>query len=134
MDAQTIIQFIFPMLTFVTVGACILLFSMTTTLRQSNTDLRDRVTDVEAENKRHEATIKSQAEKIDAQSEEIALWAKTVTGEVHLVAITDLLTHHHDQAVKVWEQWGVRLDHVDTGIDGVRVLLARLVELEERKP
>jgi hypothetical protein len=124
MDLATIVQFIFPLLTCIAIGIGILLLSMTTTLRQSNQDLRERVRDVETENARHETTIKAQATKIEAQSAEIALWSKTVTGEVHLVAITDLLTHHHERATKVWEAWGVKLDHVDA-------LLTRIVEIEE---
>lgn len=106
---DTITSVVFPVLTVIIGGACILLFSVTTTLRASNSDLRERVRDLEAKEARSEVTITGQAAEIEALR-------KVVTGEVHLVAITDLLTEHHAEAVKIWKSWDQRLNHFDTAL------------------
>lgn len=114
-----IISVIFPVLTVVIGGACILLFSVTTTLRATNDDQGKRIAFLEDKSSRDD-------KKIEAQATEITLWSKTVTGEVHLVAITDLLSHHHDQAVAIWDQWNGRFEHLEN-------LMTRLVELQEQQ-
>lgn len=100
------VSVIFPVLTVIIGGACILLFSVTTTLRASNTDLRERVKELEAKDERNAGTIKAQAAQIDALG-------KVVTGEAHLVAIGDLLTEHHAEAKANWVLVTGTLGHVD---------------------
>lgn len=97
---------IFPVLTIIIGAACALQFSVMTTLRASNTDLRERVKELEDKEKRSEVTIAGQVAQLDALG-------KVVTGEVHLVAITDLLEHHHAEAVRIWESLQVTLAHTD---------------------
>lgn len=109
---QHAISVIFPVLTIIIGGACILLFSVTTTLRAANTDLRDRAKDLEGQVQRLE-------EKVHSQAAEIAIWQKTVTGEVHLVAITDLLSTHHTESVQKWDELGQTLTHTDLTLDGM---------------
>lgn len=92
MDVGAILAVVFPLLTVIIGGACILLFSVTTTLRTSNGDLRDRVSDLEAKEVRNEATILQQ------KSEIVAL-QKVVTGEVQLAALADVLDAHHHESV-----------------------------------
>lgn len=96
---------IFPILTVITGGACILLFSVTTTLRQSNGDLRDRVSDLEASDVRKDATIKEQA------AELVAL-QKIVTGEVQLTALADVLDMHHRETI-------VSTARIEHGVDTI---------------
>jgi hypothetical protein len=92
---STLVGIVFPILTIVVGGACVLLFGVTTTLRASNGDLRARVTDLEAGEGRSQ-------EKIAGQASEIAALQRVVTGEVQLTAIADVLGHHHSQSVAVW--------------------------------
>lgn len=113
------ISVIFPVLTVIIGGACILLFSVTTTLRASNADLRDRVKELEDKDQRNEVTISAQAAQLDALG-------KVVTGEAHLVVITDLLTTHHSEAVAQWSKLGTALTHIDTD-------LSRVADAIERK-
>lgn len=96
-DVTHVLSVIFPVLTIIIGAACALQYSIVTTLRASNTDLRERVKELEDKEKRAEATIA-------AQVVELGLWQKTVTGEVHLIAITDLLEHHHAETVRIWAE------------------------------
>jgi hypothetical protein len=96
----TILGVVFPLLTIIIGGACVLLFSVTSTLRASNGDLRDRVADLEKEQSIDRATIKTQAGEIKTQAAEIVALQKIVTGEVQLTALTDLLEHHHADTIK----------------------------------
>lgn len=125
MGLDTIVGVIFPVLTVVIGGACILLFSVTTTLRASNSDLRERVKDLEAKNLTNEATI-------SAQKVEIELWSKTVTGEVHLVAIEDLLTHHNNYAVKLGDSLTKCMAHLDGSIEDLDDLMKELLLLMKK--
>lgn len=109
---QHAISVIFPVLTIIIGGACILLFSVTTTLRAANTDLRDRAKDLEGQVQRLE-------EKVQSQAAEIAIWQKTVTGEVHLVAITDLLSTHHTESVQKWSDLHDTLTHTDHTLEAM---------------
>lgn len=107
---------IFPILTIIIGGACVLLLVSTKTLRDSRDDQEKRITFLEAKSVRDDATILAQAGQIDALG-------KVVTGEAHLVVITDLLTEHHAEAVKSWTHVGATLEHVDaTMVDLVETL------------
>lgn len=88
MELSAILDVVFPILVVVVGGACILLYGVTSTLRTSNGDLRDRVSDLEAAETRNEATIKKQDAEIEALR-------KVVTGEVQLAALADVLDAHH---------------------------------------
>ncbi len=87
MDAGTIISVVFPLLTLITGGACILLFSITTTLRANNGDLKERVSILESEIEAEKAANAS-------MKAELAAMHKVVTGEVQLAAILTLLEAH----------------------------------------
>lgn len=119
----SIVGVIFPLLTILAVGGCALLYGVTTTLRQSNGDLRDRVKDLEAENETKDHKITALEEQVSAHQGELAALSKVITGEVHLVAITDLLTQHHDEAIKQWASVNGVLLRVDTTMAGVLALL-----------
>ena len=101
----TILGVVFPVLTIIVGGACILLFSITGTLRSSNGDLRDRIGDLEREQAVDKATIITQAGELEALK-------KVVTGEVQLAAITDVLTHHHETSIAA-------TGRIEKGIDAV---------------
>lgn len=92
MDLGNVLGVVFPILVIIVGGVCILLYGVTNTLRTSNGDLRDRVSDLEAAEVRNEATIKQQAA-------EIAALQKVVTGEVQLTALADVLDAHHRESV-----------------------------------
>lgn len=92
MDFNNVLNVVFPILVVVVGGACILLYGVTSTLRTSNGDLRDRVADLEAAEIRNEAKIKEQAAEISALQ-------KVVTGEVQLAALADVLDAHHKETV-----------------------------------
>ncbi len=92
MDAGTVISVVFPLLTLITGGACILLFSITTTLRANNGDLKDRVAILEAE-------IATEKAENAAMKVELAAMHKVVTGEVQLAAILTLLEAHDKNSV-----------------------------------
>lgn len=87
MDVGQVVSVVFPLLTLVIGGACILLLTITSTLRASNGDLRDRVGDLETSLKDEEATTK-------VLKADLAALQKVVTGEVQLNAILTLLESH----------------------------------------
>ena len=107
-----IIGVIFPVLTVIIGGACILQFSITTTLRASNTDLRERVKELSDE-------LKNAEVKIASQSSEIEALRRVVTGEAHLVAIADLLDLHHKEALRVWRELEKVVTHTDKTMDQI---------------
>lgn len=99
----SIVGVIFPLLTILAVGGCALLYGVQTTLRANNGDLDKRVAILEAEGVRKDAQIAAQQKEIDGQRAELATLGKVVTGEAYLVAISDLVTEHHAQAVREWQ-------------------------------
>lgn len=97
------------------IGAAIagLIYSNTTTLRSSNADLRDRVTDLEKENTEHEA-------KIQLQSHEIAALQRTVRGDKFLEemvremrAFSRELKEHTKEARAYWASTAERRQHAE---------------------
>lgn len=113
-DLAGLVNVVFPVFTIAALAACALLYSVQTTLRANNGDLKERVGILEAEQKLDHEKIAAQAKQITAHQSEIETFSKIVTGEVHLVAITDLLTAHHDQAVKEWTVINGVLTRIDT--------------------
>lgn len=104
----TIVGVVFPLLTVIVGGACVLLFSITTTLRASNGDLRDRVADLEKEQALDKATIKEQHAELEALK-------KVVTGEVQLAALGDMsneILRMLVRAEKVQEQMRAAVEHL----------------------
>lgn len=104
----TVVGVIFPLLTVIVGGACVLLFSITTTLRASNGDLRDRVDDLEKEQTKDKATIKEQHAELEALK-------KVVTGEVQLAALgdtSDQILRMLVRAEKVQEQIRAALERI----------------------
>lgn len=108
-DVAHVLSVVFPVLTIIIGAACALQYSIVTTLRASNTDLRERVKELEDKDSRNEVTIAGQVA-------ELAALGKVVTGEVHLVAITDLLEHHHAESVRIWADVQTTLVNVDKSI------------------
>lgn len=90
-----VVGIIFPILTIVAGGVAILAYGSNKVLRETATDLRSRVSDLE-----HEREIDRQ--KIASQEAELKVWQRAVTGEVQLAAILDLLSDHHREAVTEW--------------------------------
>lgn len=80
MSVGTVVSVVFPLLTLIIGGACLLLLSVTTTLRANNGDLKDRVDILEKD---------LNQEKLDnaALRAEVGALQKVVTGEVQLAAI-----------------------------------------------
>lgn len=103
-DVGTVVSVVFPVLTIIVSGACLLLFATTSTLRATNGDQGERIKVLEGEQARDKALITGQAS-------EIAALQKVVTGEVQLQAIADVLDHHHAQAVQMWGRVDQVLDH-----------------------
>ncbi len=122
-DIGSIFGVIFPLLSVIALAGCALLFGVQTTLRANNGDLKDRVAILEAEQKVDKETIAAQSKQISAHQGEIETFSKVITGEVHLVAITDLLSEHHAQAVAQWEGINEVLTHIDTTMAGAGELL-----------
>lgn len=92
MDLGTIVGVVFPLLTVITGGACVLQFSVTRTLRDNNGDLKERVSILESEiaiEKTANASLQSQVDALQ----------KVVTGEVQLQAILTLLEGHDRASV-----------------------------------
>ncbi len=92
-DIGTVVSVLFPVLTIIVSGACVLLFATTTTLRATNGDQEARIKFLEGEQERDKKLI------ADDESEITAL-QKVVTGEAQLQAIasqlatiTDALEH-----------------------------------------
>lgn len=92
MNLGAVVSVVFPLLTLITGGACILLFSITTTLRANNGDLKDRVDILERE------LADERADNTQLRAEVEALH-KIVTGEVQLAAILTLLESHDKSTV-----------------------------------
>ncbi len=92
MNVGTVVSVVFPLLTLIAGGACILLFSITTTLRSSNGDLRDRVSDLEK-------ALSTEEEKTKTLQSDLSALQKVVTGEVQLNAILTLLETHDKSTV-----------------------------------
>ena len=95
------------LLTIITGGISVLLLVSTKTLRDSRDDQEKRIAFLEAKSARDDKEIANQAGEINALQ-------KVVTGEVHLVAIADLLEHHHNQAVVMWDELKGTLTHIDS--------------------
>lgn len=148
------VKVLFPVLTIVVSGACVLLFGGFTSLRVMNDEQEKRIKFLEAEREREGQERKDERERDQAQIAELMSRAEvlrtTVTGEVHLVAITDLLTHHHEQALHIWESFTegfkqqeqrlitllTAVESMDSNLEAVGLSLNRLIELltEERAP
>lgn len=122
-DVSSVFAFVFPLLSVLALGGCALLFGVQTTLRANNGDLKERVAILEAEQVADKKTINGQAEQIAAHQGELAALSKVITGEVHLVAITDLLSAHHAQAVQQWDSVNTVLVRIDTTMAGALALL-----------
>lgn len=114
----TIVGVVFPILTIIIGGACALLLSVTTTLRASNGDLRDRVTDLEREQAVDKTLIASQQSDLDALR-------RVVTGEVQLAAITDLLEHHHRAATTAWHAVEGKIDGLNPSLETILAEIKR---------
>lgn len=67
-----------------------------TNLRESLADARAEIADLD---RRHEADEK----KVTDLTNDVAALQRTVTGEVHWIALGETLDHHHDEAKKHWE-------------------------------
>lgn len=114
MSVGTVVSVVFPLLTLIIGGACLLLLSVTTTLRANNGDLKDRVDLLEkdlAQEKLDNAALKA----------EVGALQKVVTGEVQLAAIE---TH----VVALDRTTTAGLARIEKGIDQVRADIKGLSE------
>lgn len=92
-----VVGVIFPILTIIAGGIAILAYGSNKVLRDTSADLRQRVADLEKDREADRALIA-------AQTAELKVWQGAVTGEVHLTAILNLLTQHHNEAVAEWQK------------------------------
>lgn len=83
------------------------------TLRESNKDLRDRVTDLEKER------LEDKAENAELHSENQLLKAM-VTGKVEWIAVTDQLEDHHRDAMAHWSTTEARLAEILKTVGGAK--------------
>lgn len=88
---------VFGIATLLAAGLAGLAWGTVKTLRDSNQDLRNRVSDLE-DSDRAKSTKMAELE-----SENKAL-GRLVTGEVHWQSIADMLDHHHREAQRHWDE------------------------------
>lgn len=120
------------------IGAAIagLIWGAMKTLRATNEDLRNRVSDLEAErleskNKIH--TIETDAKnKIHTLETDLAVLTRMVTGEAHWEALHDLgdkivtsLTTHHTEAMSHWTKQDSRFVDLARSLEALRELEAQ---------
>ena len=96
-DLSSLLTAVFGVTTIIAAGLAGLVYGGQRTLRDSNTDLRCRVNDLEKERIEDKAAI------AELKTENKAL-ASVVTGEVHWHALTELLSMHHTEARQHWEK------------------------------
>lgn len=78
-------------------------------LREQVGDQKTRIDFLETERAEDKATIAR-------QTSDIAALQRVVTGEVHWVAISDLLETHHKAAVENWHTAHGYLERIDNGV------------------
>ena len=88
------------------------------TLRSTNSDLRDRVGDLEKGREADRTTIAEQATHIAQQDTEIEALKSLVTGRVEWVAVSDLLEQHHTEANGHWSTTETYLDRIAAILEG----------------
>lgn len=73
-------------------------------LREDNQDLRDRVNDLDSELER----TKAREDKLEAQVQHLVtenqLLADMITQRANVEALSDMLDHHHSEAMKAWDK------------------------------
>lgn len=87
------------------------------TLRDSNVDLRARVSDLESERADDEAKIARLEGSIREQVGEIKLLSSMVQGRVDWTAIGDQLEEHHRQALGYWSRTEQHLAGIQTALE-----------------
>ena len=94
---QTVVLMVLAGVTTITTALVGIQIGTVRTLRDSNNDLRARVVDLERERTEDKAAIVER----DAEN---SLLRAMVTGKVDWVALTDLLEHHHREALDWWKK------------------------------
>jgi len=102
---QTAVLAVLAIIVTITTALVGLQIGTVRTLRESNRDLRDRVTDLEKER------LEDKAENAELASENSLLKAM-VTGKVEWIAVTDQLEGHSREAVAHWTATEARLDEI----------------------
>lgn len=124
-----IANIVFPILVLIIGGVCALVLGNQKTLRDSRDDLEKRVAFLEDKSQRDDQTITQKDATITQKDKEIEVWRKTVTGEVQLAAITDLLATHHSESVQKWDALGATLTHTDRTLDNMAATMQALVAI-----
>jgi hypothetical protein len=121
MDLSQALTGIFGITTILATAVAGLVWGTVKTVRDTASDLRGRVGDLETERAKDKALI------AELRTENTVL-TKTVTGEVHWVALTALLTLHHKES-------GERLEKVLAILDQVLSILNQVLSaLNRGKP
>lgn len=98
------------------------------TLRDSNSDLRGRVADLESSDRSKTLKITELTADRDAA-------VRMATGEAHWLALGEHLDLHHAEAREAWRKADQRFEQVTPHIEKVERLLEILVEAQTgRKP
>ena len=94
-------------------------------LRSANADLRLRVTDLESSN----LTLK--AENVELKSS-LRTLTQNISGEVHWEALSEVLEHHHRDAIQHWEKETGAITDMRDLIKESTSLLADILREERR--
>lgn len=100
---QTVVLAVLAITTTITTALVGLQIGTVRTLRDSNSDLRDRVTDLEKERMEDKAEIVKRDGQIAEKESENSLLRAMVTGKVEWIAVTDQLESHHREALGHWQ-------------------------------
>lgn len=109
---QTVILGVLAVTTTITTALVGLQIGTVRTLRESNKDLRDRVTDLENERLNDQSKIVARDGLIRERDSEIKLLRAMVTGKVEWVAVTDQLENHHHESIDHWKATEAKLDKI----------------------
>ena len=81
-------------------------------LRGTVTNLREQLNDERAHSKALKERRDEDALKIQTLEADFAALQRVVTGEVHWVALGDLLNRHHEQAMEYWDKFESTLEEI----------------------
>lgn len=95
----TIIQWAVAAIAIIAGGAATTLLTVVRTLRESNNDLRRRVTDLEDDRDDLRVKLTERDDAVAQTRRDMDALAKVITGEAHLVALEQRLEEHHKQAM-----------------------------------
>jgi hypothetical protein len=117
---QPILTGVLAVTTIVAAAFAGLMIGTQRTLRDSNTDLRARVTDLEQERSERDAKIAAIELIVTEREAENKLLSSMVQGRVDWTAIGDQLEEHHRQALLWWSKTEQHLSSIEKSLKGNR--------------